>query len=101
MGNTTSSCRGYGQGALVMFVVIFLAALMIAIIDWQAGSSSSCAVNLSRCVRVLMDIVLAVLSLAGILYLSALLARCKCEGSSDLTEYKLDVPEPDTEEEKE
>lgn len=86
------SCRGYMQGALAIFVVVFLVALLVAIIDWQTGSSS-CFFTFNRCTRVLMDVVLVVLALAGVLYLSYLISSCKCEGPCGPADCKEDLPE--------
>lgn len=91
MGNTVGSCRGYMQGALAIFVIVFLVALFVAIIDWQIGGSS-CFFMLNRCTRIIMDIVLVVLSLAGVLYLSYLVSGCKCEGPCGPRDCVEDVP---------
>lgn len=92
MGNTVGSCRGYMQGALAIFVIIFLVALFVAIIDWQIGGTS-CFMMLNGCTRIIMDIVLVVLALAGVLYLSYLVSNCKCEGPCGNGECKEDVAE--------
>ncbi len=90
MGASTSTCRGLMQGTLVLFVLIFLVALLVAIVYWSGPSLC----HFNTCRRVLMDVVLVVLSIAGLLYASYLLSNCRCEGVCS-NECKLEPPAQD------
>lgn len=71
------SCRGYLIGALAVFFILFFVCLFLAIFYWQ--SNSFC--HLSRCTRLLMDILVLLITIAGLLYTGYYVARCECEGS--------------------
>lgn len=89
MGASSSTCRGLMQGTLALFVLIFLVAVFIAIVDWSA--SATCMFN--RCTRILMDVVMVVLAISGLLYAGYLLSRCRCEGSCGTTNCREEKTE--------